>query len=106
VGNSKLLRISKAADLLGVTPQTLRVWDAAGTIKVVRSPGGHRLVPMSEVDRLLAESGQHACKLCGQEEWPTRLSVLVEAETGREVSSGWHCVDRDGCLVRQEEDRS
>lgn len=49
---SSLLRLSKAADLLGVTTRTLRTWDAKGTLKTIRSPGGHRLVPFSEVERL------------------------------------------------------
>lgn len=53
---TSLLRLSKAADLLGVTTQTLRVWDANGTIKTVRSPGGHRLVPMGEVERVRGEA--------------------------------------------------
>jgi len=53
---TSLLRLSKAADLLGVTTRTLRTWDANGTIKVVRSPGGHRLVPMSEVERVRGEA--------------------------------------------------
>ena len=34
---------SKAAKLLGVHPNTLRRWDADGTIKTKRTPGGHRL---------------------------------------------------------------
>lgn len=52
---TSLLRLSQAADLLGVTTATLRTWDKNGTVRVVRSPGGHRLVPMSEVERLRGE---------------------------------------------------
>lgn len=52
---TSLLRLSEATNLLGVTPRTLRAWDAAGTIHTIRSPGGHRLVPMSEVERLRGE---------------------------------------------------
>lgn len=41
---------------MGVTTQTLRVWDREGKIQTVRSPGGHRLVPQHEIDRLLGAS--------------------------------------------------
>jgi predicted site-specific integrase-resolvase len=34
---------SKVAKLLGVHPNTLRRWDADGTVKTKRTPGGHRL---------------------------------------------------------------
>jgi len=35
-----------------VTTQTIRDWDRKGKIRTVRSIGGHRLVPNSEVERL------------------------------------------------------
>jgi molybdopterin-binding protein len=41
--------------MLGVTVETLRRWAAEGRLAVVRSEGGQRLVPVSEVTRLLAE---------------------------------------------------
>lgn len=53
--SNQLLRLSKASGLLGVTTRTLRNWDADGTIKTIRSPGGHRLVPLTEVERLRGE---------------------------------------------------
>jgi len=50
-----LLRVGQAAEMLGVTVETLRRWAAEGRLAVVRSEGGQRLVPVSEVTRLLAE---------------------------------------------------
>jgi putative resolvase len=50
----KLLRLSQAAKILGVTERTLVNWDAAGTIKTTRTPGNQRRVPESEVNRLLS----------------------------------------------------
>jgi molybdopterin-binding protein len=44
-----------AAEMLGVGVETLRRWEADGRLTVVRSPGGQRLVPLSEITRLLAE---------------------------------------------------
>jgi len=38
-----------------MSSQTLRIWDKAGKIKTVRSTGGHRRIPLSEVDRLLGK---------------------------------------------------
>ncbi len=41
--------------MLGVTVETLRRWETAGRLRVDRSRGGQRLVPVAEVTRLLAE---------------------------------------------------
>jgi putative resolvase len=48
----KHITLSKAAELLGVTAKTLRVWDSAGKIRMMRTPGNQRRVPESEVVRL------------------------------------------------------
>jgi len=50
--NSELLSPAAAAELLGVTVPTLREWEAKGKLKVVRTPGNHRRIPRSEIDRL------------------------------------------------------
>jgi molybdopterin-binding protein len=49
------LRIGQAAELLGVGIDTLRRWEATKKLRVVRTPGGQRIVPIQEVSRLLAE---------------------------------------------------
>lgn len=49
------LRIGEAAEMLQVSVDTLRRWEAAGRMTVVRSPGGQRIVPFDEAARLLAE---------------------------------------------------
>ena len=48
------LRAGDAADVLGVSVDTLRRWAASGQLKVRRSAGGQRLVPLAEVRRLQA----------------------------------------------------
>jgi len=45
--------LSKAAQLLGVTTQTLRNWDNAQKIKAIRTPGNQRRIPESEISRLM-----------------------------------------------------
>jgi molybdopterin-binding protein len=49
------LRIGQAAALLGVSVDTLRRWEEEGRLALDRSAGGQRLVPLDEVQRLLAE---------------------------------------------------
>jgi putative resolvase len=46
------LTLSKVSKILGVTTKTLRNWDRDGKIKTERTPGGHRRIPSSEIDRL------------------------------------------------------
>ncbi|MGH8902459.1 MAG: TOBE domain-containing protein [Egibacteraceae bacterium] len=49
------LRIGQAAALLGVSVDTLRRWEADGRVRLERSGGGQRVVPLVEVRRLLDE---------------------------------------------------
>ena len=48
-------RIGQAAEALGVRIETLRRWERDGKLTTVRTPGGQRRVPATEVARLLAE---------------------------------------------------
>jgi molybdopterin-binding protein len=52
---ARTLRIGEAAELLGVGVDTVRRWEADGRVETVRTEGGQRLVPLSEVSRLLTE---------------------------------------------------
>lgn len=44
--------ISIAAELAGLHPQTLRMYEARGLVRPARTPGGTRLYSESDVDRL------------------------------------------------------
>lgn len=44
-----MLSIQEAADLLGVTPKTLRLWESEGKIKSIRTEGGHRRYQVAEL---------------------------------------------------------
>jgi molybdopterin-binding protein len=48
-------RIGEAAAALGVRVETLRRWERDGRLRTTRTAGGQRVVPASEVARLLAE---------------------------------------------------
>jgi molybdopterin-binding protein len=49
------LRIGQAAEMLGVSSETLRRWDTEGRISMDRSAAGQRRVAIAEVSRLLDE---------------------------------------------------
>ncbi len=46
------VRVGKAAEMLGVSPETLRRWEASGKLRTRRSRGGQRLIALSDVLRL------------------------------------------------------
>jgi molybdopterin-binding protein len=46
------LTATQAAELLGVSPQTLKQWIYKKRIRSVLTPGGHHRIPRSEVQRL------------------------------------------------------
>jgi molybdopterin-binding protein len=48
-------RIGEAAKLIGVRVETLRAWERTGKLETRRTPGGQRLIPESEVARIVAE---------------------------------------------------
>jgi molybdopterin-binding protein len=52
------LRVGQAAEMLGVSVETLRRWEAEGRLRMERSEGGQRLVEIDEVSRLLADRRQ------------------------------------------------
>ena len=49
------IRVGEAAEILGVSVDTLRRWESSGRLRVSRSAGGQRLVALSEVRRLQAD---------------------------------------------------
>ena len=50
------MTMKEAKELLGVSTKTIQNWDKAGIIKVVRTPGGRRRIPLSEVERIRGDS--------------------------------------------------
>jgi len=53
----KLYTLKEACLLLGLHPRTIQKWDEQGKIRVVRTPGGRRRIPESEIRRLQGERG-------------------------------------------------
>ena len=53
--DDEAIRIGRAAEMLGVSVDTLRRWAESGRLRTTRSVGAQRLVPLDEVRRLLEE---------------------------------------------------
>ena len=49
------IRVGQAAEMLGVSVDTLRRWERDGRLRMARSAGGQRLVEIDEISRLLDE---------------------------------------------------
>lgn len=49
------VRIGEAAEMLGVSVETLRRWEHDKQLRTIRTSGGQRSIPLAEVTRLLAE---------------------------------------------------
>lgn len=49
------LRVGQAAEMLGVSVETLRRWGTEGRLRVERSEGGQRLIDIVDVARILDE---------------------------------------------------
>ena len=49
------LRVGQAAEMLGVSVETLRRWETEGRLRMDRSEGGQRLIAIDEISRLLRD---------------------------------------------------
>jgi excisionase family DNA binding protein len=104
---STLIHITEAARRLGVDVRTLRRWDAAGSLKAVRTPGGHRMYHDDQIRVLegkVAPKEPHAvvayCRVSSRAQRPDlvnqRTAVeefvtargLAELETIEEIGGG------------------
>lgn len=50
----RLLPVREAAERLGISYPTIKQWIYKGSIRTVRTEGGHHRVPETEIDRLIA----------------------------------------------------
>lgn len=55
-----LLTVRRAAERLGIGYSTLKQWIYKGSVRTVRTDGGHYRIADAEVDRLLAQRGSAA----------------------------------------------
>jgi excisionase family DNA binding protein len=64
--------LSEAAEALGISASTLRRWADTGKLQTIRTPGGHRRFPVSEVRRLSTQASAHARGAVQSTELPQR----------------------------------
>jgi molybdopterin-binding protein len=72
-----------AAAQLGVTYSTLKRWIHQGSVRTVRTEGGHHRIPIDEIERLLASRGELPSRLLNR----AKHGVLV-ALSGRNQLRG------------------
>lgn len=75
--------LSEAAEALGVSASTLRRWADTARIEAIRTPGGHRRFPVSEVRRLSRQAGTRPSATLRIVEVPVRpvpaLAALLDS---------------------------
>ena len=67
-------RPSQAAELLGVSPDTVRRWADEGRLKTTKSEGGHRQIDGKDLARFLSEHAK-----------PSEPDVMVQSARNRFV---------------------
>jgi molybdopterin-binding protein len=71
-----LLTVRAAAARLGVSYSTLKQWIYKGSVRTVRTEGGHHRIAQEEIDRLLAAHGAPARRRSGPRPAPGVLVAL------------------------------
>ena len=89
------IRVGEAAELLGVSVDTLRRWTASGRLRVRRSAGGQRLVALADVRRLQEERRKRERPAIAQSARNRFPGVVTRVEKDRvaavvEVQAGPH----------------
>ena len=89
------VRIGQAAEILGVSIETLRRWEAEGRMRTTRSAGGQRMVELDEVRRIRSRSARRERAIVAQSARNRFDGVVTRVEKDRvaavvEVMSGPH----------------
>ena len=89
------MRVGEAAELLGVSVDTLRRWSTSGRLRVRRSPGGQRLVARADLRRLQEERRKRERPTVSQSARNRFPGVVTRVEKDRvaavvEVQAGPH----------------
>ncbi len=79
-----LLTVRTAADTLGVSYSTFKQWIYKGSVRSVRTSGGHHRIAETEVERLMAAQG----RIPAQPVRAARATGVVVAISGRNQLRG------------------
>jgi molybdopterin-binding protein len=72
-----LLTVRAAADRLGVSYSAVKQWIYKGTVRTVRTGGGHYRIADAEIDRLLASQGKMPAGRSGRRARPVGMLVSI-----------------------------
>ena len=97
---ANLLTVRAAADALGVTYSTLKQWIYKGSVRTVRTDGGHHRIPEEEVERLLARQGDPPAKRAKKPAPPGPTGVLVALSGRNQLRGIVDEVRTDGLLAQ------
>ncbi len=95
-----MLSVREAADRLGVSYSALKQWIYKGTVRTVRTGGGHHRVPLAEVDRLLSQQGAPAPRTAARSAASTPYGVLVALSGRNQLRGIVDEVRQDGLLAQ------
>jgi molybdopterin-binding protein len=91
------LTVRAAAERLGVSYSALKQWIYKGTVRTVRTGGGHHRVPETEVDRMLAAQGKPSR---GRIKRPRATGLLVSISGRNQLRGIVEEVRADGLLAQ------
>lgn len=98
---AELLRLSEAAELVGVSYPTLKQWIYKGKIRSVKTAGGHHRIPREEVERLTGRAPRQARQQHAARQTAQPKAVSLNAISGRNKLRGRVTeVRREGLLVQ------
>jgi len=85
-----LLTVRAAADRLGISYSSLKQWIYKGTVRTVRTGGGHHRIADAEIERLLASQGRPSQSGAprGRAARRPRAKVMLVAISGRNQLRG------------------
>ena len=100
--SATMLSVREAADRLGVSYSALKQWIYKGTLRTVRTGGGHYRVPLAEVDRLLAQQDppEAPSRRRSRPEAPRARGVLVALSGRNQLRGIVDEVRHDGLLAQ------
>lgn len=89
------VRIGRAAEMLGVSIDTLRRWETGGVLRTTRSAGGQRTVSLAELARVRSRTARRQRPIVAQSARNRFPGVVTRVERDKvaavvEVQSGPH----------------
>lgn len=85
----KWLSLPEAAEHLGVHSATLRRWTDRGEIPHMRTPGGHRRLALSDLERFADENRQGRATTAVELTWAQQAMIQTRSEISQPEGKPW-----------------